>query len=252
MPISFSLKSVRLIKLRNNSPSPSPFILKKTEAYVTPGMVWARVGRWLDQLPLQWKWIHSKASKIQGDTKFVSPSVCFYLIVSILKNTVFRHFTEVTKQFSSVHSLSHAQLFPTPWTAACQASLSITNSQSLLKLISVELVMPSSYLILCRPLLLLPSIFPRVFSNESVLCIRWPKFWCFSFSISPSNEDSGLISLRMDWLDLLAVQGTLKSLLQHHSSKASTLWRSAFFMVQLSCPYMTTGKTIALTRWVCP
>ena len=134
----------------------------------------------------------------------------------------------------------------TPWTAACQASLSITNSQSLLKLTSTESVMPSNHLILCRPLLLLPSIFPsiRVFSNESVLHIRWPKYWSFSFSISTSSEYSGLISFRMDWLDLLAVQGTLKSL-QHHSSKASILQRSAFFRVQLSHPYMTTGT---LTR----
>ena len=137
----------------------------------------------------------------------------------------------------------------TPWTAALQASLSITNSQSLLKLMSIPLVMPSNHLILCHPLLLLPSLFPsiRVFSNESALCIRWPKYWSFSFSISPSNECSGLISLRIDWFDLLAVQGPLKSLLQHHSSKASVLWHSAFFMVQLSHPYMTTRKTIALT-----
>ena len=132
----------------------------------------------------------------------------------------------------SVQSLSHVQLFATPWTAARQASLSITNSQSLLKLTSIESVMPSNRLILCCPLLLLPSVFPsiRVFSNESVLRIRWPKYWSFSFSISPSNEYSGLISFRMDWLHLLAVQGTLKSLLQHHSSKASILCRSAFFM----------------------
>ena len=138
----------------------------------------------------------------------------------------------------------------TPWTAACQVSLSITNSQSLLKLMSIESVMPSKHLILCCPLLLPPSIFPsiRIFSNESILHIRWPKYWSFSFNISPSNEYSGLISFRSDWLDLLAVQGTLKSLLQHHSSKASILWRSGFFTVQLSHPYMTTGKTIALTR----
>ena len=142
------------------------------------------------------------------------------------------------------------QLFVTPWTAARQASLSITNSQSLPKLISIESVMPSNHLILCRPLLLPPSIIPsiRVFSNESVLCMRWPKYWSFSFSITPSNEHPGLISFRMDWLDLLAVQGTLKSLLQHHSSKASILGCSACFIVQLSHPYMTTGKTIALTR----
>ena len=137
-----------------------------------------------------------------------------------------------------------------PWTAACHASLSITNSQSLLKLMSIESVMPSNHLILCHPLLLLPSVFPsiRVFSSESVLHIRWPKCWSFSFSISPSNEYSGLISFRMDWLDLLEVKGTLKSLLQHHSSKASILQCSAFFIVQLSHPYITTGKTIALTR----
>ena len=139
----------------------------------------------------------------------------------------------------------------TPWTAACQVSLSITNCQSLLKLMSITLVMPSNHLILCLPLLLPPSILLsiRVFSNESALHIRWPKYWSFSFSISPSSEHPGLISFRMDWLDLLAVQGTLRSLLQHHCSKASILWHSAFFMVQLSHPYMTTGKITALTRW---
>ena len=153
-------------------------------------------------------------------------------------------------QFSSVQSLSHVRLFATPWTAAWQASLSITNSRSPPKPMSIESVMPSNHLILCHPLLLLPSIFPsvKVFSNESALRTRWPKYWSFSFDISPSNEHPGLISFRMDWMDLLAVQGTLKSLLQHHSSKASILWRSAFFVVQLSHPYMTTGKTIALTR----
>ena len=141
-------------------------------------------------------------------------------------------------QFSSVQLLSHVQLFATPQTAACQVSLSITNSWSLFKLMSIESVMPSNHLILCRPLLLMPSIFPsiRVFSNESVLCIKWPKYWSFSFSISPSNEYSGLISFRIGWFDVLAVQGTLKSPLQHHSSKASILWRSAFFIVQLSHP----------------
>ena len=141
--------------------------------------------------------------------------------------------------------------FATPWTAAHQASLSITNSQSLLKLMCIESVMPSKHLILCHSLLLPPSIFPsiRLFSNESALYIRWPKYWSFSFSISPSNEYSGLISIRMDWLDLLAVQGTLNSLLQYHNSRASILWCSAFFMVQLLHPYMTTGKTIALTIW---
>ena len=140
----------------------------------------------------------------------------------------------------------------TPGTSACQASLSITNSWSLPKLLSIDSVLPSSHLILCRPLLLLPSIFPsiRVFSNESALHIRWPKYWSFSFNIGPSNEHPGLISFRMEWLDLLAVQGTLKSLLQYHSSKASILQLSAFFMVQLSHPYMTTGKTIALTKVV--
>ena len=166
---------------------------------------------------------------IKGSKYIYYPADTFYL----LKNT-------------SVQLLSCVQLFATPWTAASQASLSITNSQSLLKLMSIESVMPSNHL--CRPLLLLPSIFPsiRVFSNESVLCIRWPKYWSFSFSISHSNEYSGLISFRMVWLDLLAVQGTLKSLLQHHSSKASILRCSAFFIVQLSYPHMTTGKTIFL------
>ena len=155
------------------------------------------------------------------------------------------------KKFSSVQSLSHFQLLATPWTAAHQASLSITNSQSLPKLISIESVMSSNYLILCHPLLLLLLIFPsiRVFSNESALHIRWPKHCSFSFNISPSSEQPGLISFRMDWLGLLIVQGTLKSLLQHHSSKPSILLCSAFFIVQLSHPYMTTGKTIVLTRW---
>ena len=139
----------------------------------------------------------------------------------------------------------------TPWTAACQASLSITNSQSSPKPMCIGSVMPSNHLILCCPLLLLPPISPsiRVFSNESALCIRWPKCWSFSFNISPSNEHPELISFSMDWLDLLAVQGTLKSLLQHHSSKASILQSSTFFIVQISHPYMTTGKTIALTKW---
>ena len=148
--------------------------------------------------------------------------------------------------------LSHVQLFATPWTVARQASLSITNSQSLPKLMSVESVMPSNHLILCCPLLCLPSIFLsiRVFSNESVLCIKWPKYWSFNFRISLSSQHSGLISFRMDWLDLLAVQETLKSLLQHHSTKASILKHSTFFIVQLSQPYMTTGKTTALTIWI--
>ena len=151
---------------------------------------------------------------------------------------------------SSVQSHSRVWLFATPWTIARQASLSITSSWSPPKPMSIESVMSSNHLILCCPLLLLPSIFPsiRVFSSESALRIRWPKYWSFSFSISPSNEHPRLVSFRMDWLDLLAVQGTFKSLLKHHSSKASILWHSAFFMVQLSHPYMTTGKTIALTR----
>ena len=153
-----------------------------------------------------------------------------------------------TVQFSSVAQLCLTLCNPT---AACQASMSITDSWSLLKLMSIESVIPSNHLVLCRPLLP-PSVFPRirVFSNESVLRIRWTKHWNFSFSIGPSNQYSGLISFRMDWLDLLAVQGTLKSLLQHHSSKASILWCSAFFTVQLSHPYMTAGKTVALTRWI--
>ena len=151
--------------------------------------------------------------------------------------------------FSSVQSLSRVQLFATPWTAARQASLSITNSQSPPKPLSIVSVMPSNHLILCHPLLLLPSIFPsiRVFSNESALRIRWPKYWSFSFNISPFNEHPGLISFRMDWLDLLAVQGTLTSLLQHHSSTASVLWCSAFFMVQFLHAHLTTGKTVAMT-----
>ena len=159
---------------------------------------------------------------------------------------------EISSEALSEGQFSHlVQLFATPWTAACQAFLSITNSWSLLKHMYIESVMPSNHFILCCPLLLLPSVFLniRVFSQESVLAIRWPKYW--SFSISPSNEYSGLISFRIDWLDLLAVQGTLKSLLQHRSSKASILRHSVFFIVQLSHPYMTAGKTIALTRQKC-
>jgi len=175
-----------------------------------------------------------------------------YLLPIIHKTTcqVLEGKANIKGYFSSVQLLSPVQLFATPWTAARRASLSITNSQSLPKLISIESVMPSNHLILCCPILLPPSIFPsiRVFSNESVRPIRWPKYWSFSFNISPSKEHPGLIYFRMDWLDVLAVQGTLKSLLQHHSSKASIFWCSAFFIVQLSHPYMTTGKTIALTR----
>ena len=161
---------------------------------------------------------------------------------------IFRHCI-CQSVFTSVQ-FSRVWLFVTSWTAARQASLSITNSWSLLKLMSIKSVMTSSHLILCRPLLLLASIFPsiRVFSSESALLIRWLKYWSFSFSISPSNEHPGLISFSVDWLDLLAVQGTLKSLLQHHSLKASIVWCSAFFIVRLSHPYMTAGKTIALTR----
>ena len=172
-------------------------------------------------------------------------SFFFFFLAFFCAVEIFKHLLSV--QFScSVMSDS-----ANPWTAAQQASLSITNSQSLPQIMSIESEVPSNHLILCRPLLLLPSVFPsiRVFSNESVFCIRQPKHWSFNFSISPSNEYSGLISFRMNWFDLLAVQGTLKSLLQHHSSKASILWCSAFFMVQLSHPYMTTGKTIALNRW---
>ena len=177
------------------------------------------------------------------------------LLLSCIADGFFTHWATwkgiflLSGQFSSV--LSPVWLFATPWTATPQACLSITNSWSLLKLTSIKLVMPSKHLILCCPFLFLPSIFPssRVFSNKSVLHIRWPKCWSFSFSISPFNEYLGSISLRTDWLDLLVVQGTLKSLLQHHSSKASILWHSAFFKVQLSHPCMATGKTITLTRW---
>ena len=172
-----------------------------------------------------------------------------FLLYNTGKYIQYIHYTEINHDGKSVQLLSRVWLFATPWTAARQASLSITNSWSLPKLTSIESVMPSSYFILCCPLLLLPSIFPifRVFSNESALQIRWPKYWSFCFNISPSNEHSGL-TFRMDWLDLLAVQGTPKSLLQHHSSKASIFRRSAFFIVQLSHPYTTTGKAIALTR----
>ena len=182
-------------------------------------------------------WNHNALGSVQNLTLWAVPHYPFFQ----------PHKREI--QLSSVQSLSQVWLFATPWTAPLQDSLSITNSWSLPKLMSIESVMPSNHLILCRPLFPQP-IFPsiRVFSNESVLCIRWPKYWSFSFNISPSNEHPGLISFRMDWLDLLAVQGTLKSLLQHHSSKASIIWHSAFFIIQLSHPYTTTGKTIAVTR----
>ena len=166
-----------------------------------------------------------------------------------VKSVLSLWWNELERHFSSVQSLSRVRLFATPWTTARQASLSITNSWSPPKLMSIESVMPSNHLILCCPLLLLPSIFPsiRIFSNESTLRIRWPKSWHFSFNIHLSNEHPGLVSFRMNWLDLLAAQGTLKSL-QHQSSKASILWCSAFFIVQLSYPYMTTEKAITLTR----
>ena len=179
---------------------------------------------------------------------YVMASIYFCIVLCLLCISIIIRYIP---NFSSVQSVSCVWLFVTPWTAARQASLSITNSRSSSKPMSIESVMPSNHLILCHPLLLLPSIFPsiRVFSNESTLCIRWPNYLSFSCNISPSNEHPGLISFRMDWLDLLAVQGTLKSLLQHHSSKASVLWCSAFFIVQILHPYMATGKTIALTRW---
>ena len=180
-------------------------------------------------------------------------SPCYKYVVSREDNFHwnFRETTPVSHQFRPVQSLSRVQLFVTPWITACQASLSITNSQSSLKLMSIESVMPSSHLILCRPLLLLPPIPPsiRVFSYGSTLHMRWPKYWSFSFSISPSNEHPGLISFRMDWLDLLVVQGTLKSLLQHHSSKASILRRSAFFTVQLSHLCMLPLLLLLLSHW---
>ena len=190
--------------------------------------------------------VQSFTTELSLMTSFVSKSA-----VSEINIVALTFFGYYLVQFSSVQSLrlSRIRLFVTPWIAARQASLSITNSWSPLKLTSIESVMPSSHLILCRPILLLPPIPPsiRVFSNESTLRMRWPKYWSFSFSIIPSKEIPGLTSFRMDWLDLLSVQGTLKSLLQYHSSKASILWRSAFFTVQLSHPYMTTGNIIALT-----
>ena len=185
-------------------------------------------------------------------TKFCCPVPTRLWVMAILPHLLFfQTFMELTRVGScSVQSLSHVWLFVTPWTAALKASLSVTNSQSLLKLMSSKSVIPSNHLILCHPLLLLPSVFPtiRVFSNESALRIRWPKYWSFIFSISPSNEYSGLISFRIDWFYFFVVQRTLKSLLQHHSSKASIPWCSAFFIVQFSHPYMTTGKVVALTR----
>ena len=199
--------------------------------------------------PQIYRWYHSNGRKWRGTKEPLNEDERGewkgWLKTQHVKTKIMKSY-----QFSTVQSLSRVQLFVTPWTTAHQASLSITNSWSPPKPMSIELVMPSNYLILCHPLLLLSSVFPsiRVFSNESALCIRWRKYWSFSFNISPTNEHPGLISFRMDWLDLLAVQGTLKSLLQHHSSKASILLSSAFLIVQLSHPYMTTGKTTALTR----
>ena len=191
-------------------------------------------------------YVCTASSFLSSNLQALSP-LLFNIILEVLATAIIE---EKEIQFSSVQSLSRVRLFATPWTATCQASLSITNSRSPPKPMSIESMMPSNHLILCHPLLLLPSIFPsiRVFSNESALPIRWPKYWSFSFNISPSNEHPRLISFKMDWLDLLAVQGTLNSLLQHHTSKASMLWLSAFFRVQISHPYMTTGKIKALTR----
>jgi len=208
------------------------------------------------KVPKRW---HGKRNKVCIDTllllsilKSKLPNFGFcHGLYSALASTLTLNKDSVSTSVIVVQLLNHVRLFATPWTAAHPASLSFIISQSLFKLMSTEPVMPSNHLILCCPLSLLPLVFLsiKVFSSESALHIRWPKYWSFSFSISPSSEHSGLISFRMDWLDLLAVQGTLKSLLQHHSLKASIFWRSAFFMVQLSHPYMTTGKIIALTRW---
>ena len=186
-------------------------------------------------------------AKCKDHNPWLVPNVEYKEVLSVKGGRICYHQGNYF-QFSSVQSLSHVRLFATPWITACQASLSITNSRSLLKLMSIKSVTPSSHLILCRPLLLLPPILPASESFSMSQLIETPKYWSFSFSISPSNEHPGLISFRMDWLDLIAVQVTLKSLLQHHSSKASILWHSAFFTVQLSHPYVTTGKTIAMTR----
>ena len=214
-----------------------------------------RHGEWVHRTPRRYQSLAYCGKTFPGNwgTEYTFGTIYHFLILCFSLNyNEDKHFilTIWLHVFSSVQLLSYVRIFVTPWTAACQASLSITNSWSSAKLTSIESVMPSNHLILIRPLLLLPSIFPSIrgFSNESALRIRWSKYWSFSFSISPSNEHPGLISFRMDWLDLRAVQGTLKILLQHRSSKASSLWCSAFFIVQLSHPYMTTGKTIALTR----
>ena len=204
-----------------------------------------------------WSLSHWTTREVPTNNNFCFLLLLFIPLISISYLTTLGRIFEtvgndnINTQFSSVQSLSRVRLFATPWITARQASLSITNSRSSPRLISIESVMPSSHLILCGPLLLLPPIPPsvRVFSNESTLRMRWPKYWSFSFSIIPPKKIPGLISFRMDWLDLLAVQGTLKSLLQHHSSTASILQCSAFFTVQLLHPYMTTGKTIALIIW---
>ena len=222
-------------------------IWKENEHWVNMTLIgtWNLIRKFIcdNRWKINWSWSILRSS--QG----ISPLYSAKATICPKSSQVWKeHLSSV--HFGSVQSLSRVRLFATPWIAARQASLSITSSRSLLKLMPIKSVMPSSHLILCHPLLLLPPIPPsiRVFSNESALHMRWPKCWSFSFSISPSNEHPGLISFRMDWLDLLAVQGSLKSLLQHHSSKASIFWHSAFFTVQLSHPYMATGKTIALTR----
>ena len=216
--------------------------------------------RWLGNifshaaLENSWPWcfiLWGRTEKIYLRTRFIYREANFSSRLGTLLRFGAKQLKVPLTGSQSVQSLSRVQLFATPWTAAHQPSLSITNLQSLLKLMSIELVMPSNQLILCHPLLSCLQSFPTSgsFPKESVLHIRWPKYWSFGFSISPFNEHPGLISFRMDWLDLFAVQGTLNNLLQHHSSKASVLRNSAFFMVQLSHPYVTPGKTITLTRW---
>ena len=215
-----------------------------------PGILQARTLEWVAiSFSNAWKW-KVKVKSLSRVQLLATPWTAAYQAPPSMRFSRQEYWSGMPLP-SPIQLLSCVQLFANPWTAVHQASLSITNSQSLLKLMSIKSVIPSNHLTLCRPLLLLPSILSsiKVFSNESVLCIRWPKYWSFSFHISASNKYSGLISFRMDWLDTLAVQGTLKSLLQHYSLKVSILQHSAIFIVQLSYPYMTTGKTIALTRW---